>query len=95
MQNVYTLSGNIVSDNTYVLSGNLVTDNQYVLTGSLSLESAKYERYKGEYTVNPKVTEQELECKDKLMDNNVTVTAIYYNSTENDSGGYTVQIGDI
>ena len=58
-------------------------------------EGSVYEVFKGDYIVNPKVTSQELECKDKLMIDDVLITEIYYNETENKSGGLTAQIGEI
>ena len=53
-----------------------------------------YDHYQGVYIINPKVTSQQLDCMDKVMDDNVTVTEIYCNKTENEYG-YTVQIGEI
>ncbi len=58
-------------------------------------EGSVYETYKGDYIINPKVTSQGIECKDKLMVDDVTINAIYYNETENQSGGMTAQIGEI
>lgn len=58
-------------------------------------EGSVYEIFKGDYVINPKVTSQGLECKDKLMIDDVTINAIYYNETENQSGGMTTQIGEI
>lgn len=54
-----------------------------------------HEHYQGSYTVNPKVTSQQMLTDDKIMDNNVTINAIYYNAVENPQGGQTVQIGEI
>lgn len=61
----------------------------------MSFVRTEYEHYKGEYIINPKITLQELECKEMVMNDNVTVNAIYYNETENKSGGLTAQIGEI
>ena len=54
-----------------------------------------HEHYKGEYIINPRVVSQTMETKDKIMDDDVTINEIYYNETENLSGGMTVQIGEI
>lgn len=51
------------------------------------------ETYDGDYTVTPRVFEQELETKNKLMASNVTVLAIPYSEVSNNSGGNTVTIG--
>lgn len=61
----------------------------------LKFEGSVYETYKGDYIINPKVTSQGLGCKDKLMVDDVTINEIYYNETENLSGGMTIQIGEI
>lgn len=54
-----------------------------------------HEHYKGEYIINPKIVSQKMETKDKIMDDDVTINEIYFNETENLSGGMTVQIGEI
>lgn len=54
-----------------------------------------YEHYSGSYVVAPKVYAQTMDTKDKVMDDDVNIEKIYYSQTENESGGYTVQIGDI
>jgi hypothetical protein len=36
-----------------------------------------------------------METKNKIMDDDVTINEIYYNETENLSGGMTAQIGEI
>lgn len=54
-----------------------------------------HEHYKGEYIINPRVVSQTMETKDKVMDDDVTINEIYYNETENLSGGMTAQIGEI
>lgn len=69
--------------------------SKLVLTVSASFNGNVYEIYDGDYIVNPKVTSQELETKDKVLEDNVTINAIYYNETENQGGGYTAQIGEI
>lgn len=52
------------------------------------------EEYDGEYTVVPKTHEQELDTKNKLMKDNVTVKKIPYHEVSNDTGT-TVIIADI
>lgn len=54
-----------------------------------------YEHYDGEYIISPKVYAQTIECKSKVMDDDVDIKEIYFNQTENASGGYTAQIGEI
>ncbi len=49
--------------------------------------------YHGAYKVIPKVTEQELETKNKLMSDNVLVGEIPYSSVDNLAGGQTLTIG--
>ena len=81
------------------------TKNQFSLTlregkklFKLKLDLAykdTHEHYKGEYIINPKIVSQKMETKDKIMDDDVTINEIYYNETENLSGGMTVQIGEI
>lgn len=81
------------------------TNNQFTLTlreekelFKLKLDLAYkdiYKHYKGEYIINPKIVSQTMETKDKVMDDDVTINEIYYNETENLSGGMTVQIGEI
>lgn len=50
------------------------------------------ERYTGEYEVTPHDYEQTLECKEKMMSENVTVFEIPYAEVLNLSGGYTATI---
>ena len=69
--------------------------NRFSLGLSIAFIGDVYEHYEGEYIINPKITSQTLETKDKIMDDDVTVNEIYYNETENLSGGLTAQIGDI
>lgn len=49
--------------------------------------------YDGPYVVTPRVYEQTLETKDKLMLNDVTVEIIPLSKVINFSNGYTVTIG--
>ena len=81
------------------------TNNQFTLTlreekelFKLKLDLAYkdiHEHYKGEYIINPKIVSQKMETKDIIMDDDVTINEIYYNETENLSGGMTAQIGEI
>lgn len=50
------------------------------------------EEYKGSYQVTPKVNEQVLETKEKVMKDNLTVVAIPFFETSNEVGGNTVYI---
>lgn len=49
-------------------------------------------RYNGSYEVTPKVTSQTLPTRDKFMIDDMTVEAIPYFETSNNSGGTTVYI---
>jgi hypothetical protein len=49
--------------------------------------------YEGDYEVTPNTEEQTLPTSDKRMEDDVTVHAIPYYETTNESGGYTVIIG--
>lgn len=71
------------------------TKSKLVLTLNTRFGENTYKIYEGTYDINPKITMQELETKDKVMLDNVTVNEIYYNETENESGGMTAQIGEI
>lgn len=84
----------LANNNKFCLQVNK-TKNKLVLTLNTKFEGNVYEIYDGDYIVAPKIIAQELECKDKVMKDNVTVNEIYYNETENESGGYTAQIGEI
>lgn len=50
--------------------------------------------YDGVYNITPTKSEQVLLTQDKLLQNNIIVQAIPLNKIENQSGGYTVNIGD-
>lgn len=52
------------------------------------------ETYEGDYTIIPKVSEQELQTKNKMMKENVTIEQIPFHEFSNDSGT-TVVIGGI
>lgn len=51
------------------------------------------DHYKGTYEVTPKTAAQELETKNKVMDDNVHIKSIPFYSVSNTSGGETVYIG--
>lgn len=42
--------------------------------------------YTGSYTITPKVDEQTMETRNKLMQDNITIKAIPYYETDNDLG---------
>lgn len=51
------------------------------------------EPYNGDYVVTPKVAEQTLETKAKVMADDVQIKAIPFFETANNAGGDTVYIG--
>lgn len=51
------------------------------------------EPYVGDYIVTPKVSEQTMETKDKVMTDDVTIKSIPFFNVSNNSGGTTVYIG--
>lgn len=55
--------------------------------------SGKLPYYTGAYVVDPRKVEQVLETKNKSMNDNVVVHAIYYSETLNVGGGNTAYIG--
>lgn len=63
-----------------------------VLVGSLS-KPVGYIDYTGSYEVTPKASEQSLKTKDRHLTDDVTVKAIPFFETSNNSGGNTVYIG--
>lgn len=52
------------------------------------------ETYEGDYTVIPKITEQEMQTKNKMMKDNITVQQIPFHEFSNEAGT-TVVIGGI
>lgn len=48
--------------------------------------------YEGEYTITPKVSQQEFETKNKRMKEDLTVLSIPYSQVSNPQGGLTVNI---
>lgn len=52
------------------------------------------ESYEGDYTVIPKITEQEMQTKNKMMKDNVTIQQIPFHEFSNETGT-TVVIGGI
>ena len=66
---------------------NIAIDNIYgVIHG--------YNFYAGPYEVTPKADRQELETLNQVMLDDVIVNGIPYYETSNESGGYTVIIGE-
>ena len=51
------------------------------------------EAYHGQYAVTPRLYQQALETKDKIMSDNVIVYSIPITETDNPQGGKTVVIG--
>ena len=52
------------------------------------------EQYEGDYTVIPKVSEQKMQTKNKMMKDNVTIERIPFHEFSNETGT-TVVIGGI
>lgn len=52
------------------------------------------EEYEGDYTVTPKITQQTLPTKEKVMKEDVTIFAIPYFDVTNSSGGQTIYIAN-
>lgn len=50
--------------------------------------------YEGDYVVTPKVVEQTMPTKDKIMGDDVTIKSIPFFNVSNTSGGDTVYIGN-
>lgn len=63
------------------------------LVGNVSMPET-FERFDGSYTVVPAVAAKSLQTKDRLMSDDVTVTAIPYYEVSNPQGGSTIVIGD-
>lgn len=63
------------------------------LEGTVSMPET-FERFDGSYTVIPAVAAKSLQTKDRLMGDDVTVTAIPYYEVSNPQGGSTIVIGD-
>lgn len=57
------------------------------------LTNAINDIYQGNYEVTPKVTQQILSTKNKVMTDNLKIKEIPYFETNNNSGGNTVYIG--
>ena len=63
---------------------------QDVITVSVYRDLPKYE---GAYDITPRVVEQKMETKDKVMTDDVIIKSIPVSRVENNSGGNTVIIG--
>lgn len=79
---IQTLSGTISSNRG--ISGE-------VATGKV-IASVETELYEGDYEVTPKVEEQTLETKGKVMKEDVHIKSVPVYETTNNSGGSTVYI---
>lgn len=55
--------------------------------------SAVYETYSGTYKVEPAAAAQTLETKNKLLDDDIDISAVPLSTTSNSGGGKTVSIG--
>ena len=78
-----------------ILGFEVVLDMESTFDGELNqyIEIDKQrDYYEGDYVVIPDIVSQELETKDKIMNDNVTISDIPYYETSNDSG-ITVYIG--
>lgn len=91
------LIGNI--NNTIGVSGTISTlsisgvlTNQSSIVGTLSVGSSAYTSYEGAYDIVPKITNQELATRNKVMNDNVRISEIPYFETSNEYGD-TIYIG--
>ena len=66
--------------------------NAKVQFGEIQTVSIGGELYEGEYAVTPKIDQQIMPTKGKLLTNDVTVHPIPFFKTSNTSGGKTVYI---
>lgn len=83
----------MMADELLIPLGTLVVNEEEMLKLEVSEGTSNASTYHGAYKVIPKVTEQELETKNKLMSDNVLVGEIPYSSVDNLSGGQTLTIG--
>lgn len=90
IEKVFWLNGELRTGD-YRFRGQLM-NNSLTLEGSIMPSGAMLPFYEGEYTVIPKVEDQELETANKSMSADVEVLAIPYFEVENPEGGYTVTI---
>ena len=70
-----------------------VYDKGYAKGVSIGGGTERPPEYDGEYVVTPKVNEQTMGTKDKVMTDDVTIKAIPFFNVGNASGGDTVYIG--
>lgn len=75
----------------FSLDSNLMVLEFDILQGT----GGKLPTYDGEYEVTPKISEQELETKNKSMTDNVKVLSIPFSEVTNPEGGKTVNIAYI
>lgn len=83
----------MMADELLIPLGTLVVNEEEMVELEVSEGTSNASTYHGAYKVIPKVTEQELETKNKLMSDNVLVGEIPYSSVDNLSGGQTLTIG--
>lgn len=83
----------MMADELLIPLGTLVVNEEEMLELEVSEGISDASEYHGEYNVTPKVIEQELKTKSKLMSENIIVKKIPYSSVDNLSGGQTLTIG--
>lgn len=77
--------------NGFTLDSNFMILDFDIIEGS----GGKLPTYDGEYEVTPKISEQELETRNKSMTDNVKVLSIPFSEVINPEGGTTVNIAYI
>lgn len=96
MLQLFDLKGDVIIKSPLILSGNAKIKDFLSISGNIIVGGGKTHRvYDGEYEVVPKVYKQVLGTDDKLMADDLTVKAITYNTTSNEKGGLTAQIGEV
>lgn len=86
---IESLSGAIQSD--AVLIG-VISTSQPMLRGNVAIPVG-YDEFKGSYEVTPKISDQALKTKDKLMYKDLIIKGIPYYEVSNSKGGITIIIG--
>lgn len=76
---------------------NIMLENSFIVDFGMLYEigPAGTEVYRGAYAVKPGFTEQVLATKNKMLTDNVKVSAIEVQRVSNTSGGRTVYIGGL
>ena len=96
MLKLFDLTGDVIVKCPLILSGNARIKDFLSISGNIIIGGGKtHKTYNGEYEIVPKVYQQLLETDDKLMADDLTVKAITYNTTSNEKGGLTAQIGEV